>query len=76
MEKACEHWEDMQVGLKTWQTFKDHFAQAYRRYYIRKKATAMAHGYGVSENNIQETEAYFNTVDVLQAIACAAMKDK
>ena len=32
MEKACEPWEDMQVGLKTWQAFKDHFAQAYRRY--------------------------------------------
>ena len=31
-EKACEQWEDMQVGLKTWQAFKDHFAQAYRRY--------------------------------------------
>ena len=27
MEKACEHWEGMQVGLKTWQAFKDHFAQ-------------------------------------------------
>ena len=27
MEKACEKWEDMQVGLKTWQAFKDHFAQ-------------------------------------------------
>ena len=32
MEKACEKWEDMQVGLKTWQVFKDRFAQAYRRY--------------------------------------------
>ena len=28
MVKACEQWEDMQVGLKTWQAFKDHFAQA------------------------------------------------
>ena len=28
-EKACEQWEDMQVGLKTWQAFKEHFAQAY-----------------------------------------------
>ena len=33
-EKACKQWEDMQVGLKTWQAFKDHFAQAYRRYHI------------------------------------------
>ena len=32
MEKACEQWEYMQVVLKTWQAFKDHFAQAYRRY--------------------------------------------
>ena len=28
MEKSCEQWEDMQVGLKTWQAFKYHFAQA------------------------------------------------
>ena len=28
-EKACEQWEDMQVGLKIWQAFKDHFTQAY-----------------------------------------------
>ena len=37
MEKSCEQWEDMQVGLKTWQAFKDLFLQAYRHYYIRKK---------------------------------------
>ena len=48
MEKACEQWEDIQVGLKTWQAFKYHFAQAYRRYHIRKKATAEANGYGES----------------------------
>ena len=57
MKKACEQWEDMQVGLKTWQAFKYHFAQAYRRYQIRKKATAAAHGYGASANHTQETEA-------------------
>ena len=33
MEKSCEQWEDMQVELKTWQAFKDHFAQAYRNFY-------------------------------------------
>ena len=55
MEKSCEQWEDMQVGLKTWQAFKHHFAQAYRRYQIRKKATAATHGYGASANNTQET---------------------
>ena len=43
-EKACKQWEDMQVGLKTCQAFKDHFAQAYRRYQIFKKSTAAAHG--------------------------------
>ena len=37
MEKSCEKREDMQVVLKTWQVFKDHFAQAYRRYQILKK---------------------------------------
>ena len=46
MEKACEQWEDMQFGLKTWQDFKDHFTQAYRHYHIRKKATAADQGYG------------------------------
>ena len=76
MEKSCEHWEDMQVGLKTWQDFKDHFEQAYRRYQIRKKATAAAHGYGESENHTQETESQVNTVDELQALACAAMECK
>ena len=54
-KKACEQWEDMQVGLKTWQDFKDSFAQAYRRYQIRKKATAAAQGYGASANHTQET---------------------
>ena len=57
MDKSCEQWEDMQVGLKIWQAFKDHFAQAYRCYQIRKKATAAAHGYGDSANHTQETEA-------------------
>ena len=23
--RACEQWEDMQVGLKNWKDFKDHF---------------------------------------------------
>ena len=75
-EKACEQWEDMQVGLKTLHTFKGHFTQAYRRYHIRKKETAAAHGYGASENHTQETEAQANTTDALQALACAATKDK
>ena len=66
----------MQVGLKNWQDFKDHFTQAYRRYQIRKKSTSAAHGYGLSENNTQETEAQVNTADALQALACAAMEDK
>ena len=44
MEKSCEQWEDMQVGLKTWQDFKDHFSQAYRRYKICKNTTAVSHG--------------------------------
>ena len=71
MVKACRKWEDMLVGLKSWQTFKDHFAQAYRRYQIRKKATAEAHGCGASANHTQETEFQVNTVDALQALACA-----
>ena len=25
MEKSCEQWKEMQVDLKTWQAFKDHF---------------------------------------------------
>ena len=70
-EKSCEHWEDMQVGLKTWQAFKDDFVQAYRRYQIRKKSTSVAHGYGASENHTQETDAQVNTADALQELACA-----
>ena len=66
----------MQVGLKNWQAFKDYFKQAYRRYQIRKKSTVAAHGYGASANHTQETEAKVNTVDVLQALACAAMEYK
>ena len=69
MEKACEQWEDMQIGMKTWQDFKDHFTQAYWRYQIFKKATAAAHGYGASANHTEETEAQFNTADALQVLA-------
>ena len=75
-EKACEQWEDMQVGQKTWQAFKDHFTQAYRFYQIHKKATAAAHGYGAPENHIQETESQVNTADALQALSFAVMEDK
>ena len=76
MEKSCKQWEDMQVGLRTWQDFKDNFSQAYRRYQILKKATAAAHGYGASVNHTEEIEAQVNTADALQALACAAMEDK
>ena len=38
MEKSCEQWDDMHVGLKTWQSLKDHFSQSYRRYQIHNKA--------------------------------------
>ena len=34
IEKSCKKWEDMQVGIKTCQAFKDHLSQAYRRYQI------------------------------------------
>ena len=76
MKKVCEQWEDIQVGLKIWQAFKDHFAQDYRRYQIRKKPTAEANGYGASANHIQEIETQVDTTDALQALACAAMEDK
>ena len=66
----------MQVGLKTWQAFKENFAQVYRCYQIRKKATAVDHGYGASSNHTQEIEEQVNTTDVLQALICAAMEDK
>ena len=66
----------MQVGLKNWQAFKYHFTQAYRRYQICKKSTAVTHGYGASENNTQEKESQVNNAEALQAITCAAMEDK
>ena len=75
MEKSCEQREDMQVGLKYWHDFKDHISHAYRRYHIRNKARASAHGYRASENHTQETDAQINTVDALKALACAAMVD-
>ena len=62
--------------MKTWKAFKYRLAQSYRRYQIRKKATAAAHRYGASANHTQETEAQVNTADALQALACAAMEDK
>ena len=73
MEKTCEQWEDMQVVLKTWQAFKDHFVQAYSCYHIRKKATAAADGYGVSANHTQEKEAQVKTADALQALTYSSM---
>ena len=73
MEKACEKWKYMHVGLKTWQDFKYHFTQDYRHYQIRKKATAAAHGYGASENDTQETLAQVSTAYILQALACSPM---
>ena len=76
MEKAFEKWGDIQVDLKTWQAFKDHFSQAHRRYHIHKKKTAAAHGYGAAVNHTQETDAQVNTVDALQALTCAAMEYK
>ena len=75
-EKAYEQWEDMQVGLKTWHAFKDHFSQAYRGYNIRKKAISAAHGYEEPASHTHEAESQVNTVDTLQALACAAMEDK
>ena len=75
-EKAYEQWEYMQVGLKAWQAFKERFTQAYMRYQIRKKATVAAHGYGASEDHTQETDSQVNTLDALQALACAEMEDK
>ena len=73
MGKSCEQWEDMQVGLKTCQAFKDHLSQAHRRCQIHKKATAAAHIYGAPENNTQETYTQFNTADALQTLSCAAI---
>ena len=73
MEKVCEQWEDMQVGLKNWQAFKYQFSQAYKWYQIRKKASAAANGYWASENHAQEIESQLNTAYSLQAITCTEM---
>ena len=76
MEKYCEQWEEIQVGLKTWQYFKENFTQAYRRFQIRKKVTAASHGYEALENHTQETQSQVNTANELQELAYAAMEDK
>ena len=76
MEKCCKKWEDMKVGLKTSQAFKDRFSKAYIRYQISKKARAAGHGYGATVNHTQETDAQVNNADAIQALAYAAMEDK
>ena len=76
MGKYCEQWEDMQVSLKNWHAFKDNFVQAYRCYQIHNKETTVAHGYGASVNHAHETYAQVMTLDALQALANAKMKDK
>ena len=76
MEKSCEQWEYMQVGLKTWQDFKDHFSQVYRCYQICKRSTAASHGYVAAENHTQEIYAKVNTADALKALTFSAMEDK
>ena len=68
MEKACDQWEEMQVGQNTWQAFKNHFTQSYRCYYIQKKPRASAHGYGVTENHAQKIDSQMMTTDALQAL--------
>ena len=54
----------------------DYLSQPYSRYQIRKKVTAAAYVYGVSENHTQETDAKVNTAYALQSLTCAAMEDK
>ena len=76
MEKSCKQWENIKVGLKPWQAFKDHLSQSYNRYQIRKNATSSAHGYGASAINTQEKDYKVNTADALQALVCASMEDK
>ena len=66
----------MTIGQKNFQTFKDHLAQAYRRYQIRKKATAAFHVYGASENHANETDAHMMTSDALQSFANVTMKTR
>ena len=75
-EKSCKQWEGMQVGLKIWQAFKDLFSQSYRYHQIRKKATSEVHGYGVSDNHTQETDAQVNTADELHALEFASIEYK
>ena len=66
----------MQIGLKIWQDFRDHFSQSYRRYHIHRKETAAAHGYGAVENHTQETDDRVNTVDALQSLVFSAIEEK
>ena len=66
----------MQVRLKDWWAFKDHFAQYYRRYHIRKKKNVAEYGYGASENHTHETDTQVMNVGALQALKIATMEDK
>ena len=66
----------MQVGQKNLQAFKDHFAQAYRHYQIRKKSTSAVHGYGASENHAHEKYAQIMNSNALKSLANAKIEDK
>ena len=65
MGKICEHWEDIMVGQKNWQTFKDHFLQVYSYYKIRKKEMSSVHGCWYSANRTQEKDSQMMTAYAL-----------
>ena len=75
-EKSCGQWEEILVGQKTWQSFKNHFAQAYKCYNIRKTETSVDHGYGDAANHAQETDSQMMTANALQALTNVEIADK
>ena len=76
IEKSCEKWKDMIVGQKNWKIFNDYFVQAYMRCQIRKKETASVHGYGTSENHVNEKDAQIMAAYALQTLANSEIEEK
>ena len=60
LEKACDDWDIKPIAQKTWPTFKDHFASAYKRQ--RKKNKAQKKVTGFHSANIA-TEASSTEID-------------
>ena len=66
----------MPVIQKTWKFFDNHYAQTYRHYQIRNKATADSCVYVTSTNHTKEEYPQTMMADALQAFTNVIIEDK